>query len=875
MWRGPFRIGRAPLVLALAAHAAAAPQAATHLASKPLIECDAAELVRAVPDLAGMQFDASQDRLDELLEATGDNLSDMFARPVAASAAEEIHEMRLEDSMAVSGRRENFRYVVRLASDGAHERIDELRMDVNSTSAVHAAPQSDFLVLEHFFEVLHGLLPRYRERMRFRYIGRWNGGGRPADVVAFAQRPETAPVRGPSETGSNTLVQGLYWIDAATQRVLRLRVDLLGRVEGLPLQSLTADVFLAAVNFKYIGGALWLPATATVHARYAGGELHSVHRFSDYRLFGVDVEPGTEQKEKLAGVPSEAASGADDAYESLDRGVSLAREHKTGEAIAALREALRLNPDMPAARYHLAQALRAAGDLAGAEAETRAALVSVPESGPMHNLLGLVLFKRGDTPGAVAEFRKSAELQPNDAVAHFNLGQALETLGDGRAALEQYRAAQTLAPDNADFKARYERLARVNPPGAPEGAATIRVDVRQVLVPVIVTNKEGHHVIGMTQADFRIFEDGVEQKISGFSVEDAGAPGAEPGSANVAEPAAGPAPAVSKPGPVRRTYLICIDTLHSAFANLAHIREALSKMFRNQRGGDSQYSLIAIGTSTQIVQGPTTDPAAVLQAVESKGFQKLYLGTRRASTQDGLRDFRRGLDEVRAACDDRSRQTECQAGRRRLASDAGQIASQERMNNLDFLTQFRSRVQDLTRETGRRTIVLFSDGFQLVPGKEAWELLVAYFPEFSFASLRALERMPDLEPILRLAANHNIPVYTIDSRGLYTSGFYDASNSGGSAHVMPAVLRVMDENATGAGQTLAEIAAATGGTSFQNSNDILNGLQRAFADGRQYYMLAYTPGNSHADGKFRAIAVRVRDRRWTVSAKRGYWAEGN
>ena len=176
---------------------------------------------------------------------------------------------------------------------------------------------------------------------------------------------------------------------------------------------------------------------------------------------------------------------------------------------------------------------------------------------------------------------------------------------------------------------------------------------------------------------------------------------------------------------------------------------------------------------------------------------------------------------------------------------------------ISFLSQFHSAGKRLSRALGRRTIVLISDGFQLVPGKQAFELLVAYFPEFRSMSLRAVDRMPDLEPILRLAANSNIPIYTIDSRGLYTSPFFDASNPGGVARVMPAVLSIMDSKASEAGGTLSEIAAATGGTSFQNSNDILAGLQRAFADGRQYYMLAYVAANSNADGKFHAISVQV------------------
>ena len=76
--------------------------------SKPFVECDRVELVQAVPELAGIQFEPSEDRVDGVLEATGDRLRGMFAKLVGISAAEEIHEMRFEDSMVETSRRETF-----------------------------------------------------------------------------------------------------------------------------------------------------------------------------------------------------------------------------------------------------------------------------------------------------------------------------------------------------------------------------------------------------------------------------------------------------------------------------------------------------------------------------------------------------------------------------------------------------------------------------------------------------------------------------------------------------------------------------------------------------------------------------------------------
>jgi VWFA-related protein len=825
------------------------------------VDSNSAELSHAVPELAGLKLDPSSDpgpdRLDALLRATGQNLAGMLAKFPEISAAEDIHEMRFESGMAAASRRETFRYRAGLLPNAAPGQLDEFRLDPNTNSPPPLSAKSDFVVFGHFIDLLNYMLPQNRAQLRFRYVGR---AGNDVVVVAFAQLPGAAQLRSHVESatpGRSAPVQGLAWIDASTQHILRLRLDLLEPIEGLPLKSFSTDI--ALVNFESMGSAFWLPSKVTVHARYVGLELHTVHRFSGYSL----------QTGNTPGRNTPNATG-DDAWELLDKGIVLTKENKPADAIAVLRQALSLNPEMPTAHFHLANAMRETGDFSGAEAEVRETLKSTPDSGPAHNFLAILLFKRGELPGAVAEFRASAELQPKDAIAHFNLAEALQKQGDTKAALDEYRTAHELAPDNPRFKATVERLASIA--NNPAAETTFKVNVRQVLVPVIVTDKEGHHVTGLTQPDFTVFEDGVEQKLSGFSVENVGVAPPSPTPAAISEPEPAAA-ATAKPArtPARRTYLICVDSLHAEFANLVHVRQALTKLFTAEQAGDSQYIVVALGRSIKVVQNTSSNPSDVLQALDPKRFQSIYLGSAKASQQIGMAAFRRTLDEIRAACD--AHDPACMR-KATLPSEANALEAQERQDNIAFLTQFRSLVEQLSHGAGRRTIILISDGFGAVPGKEAYELLIAYFPEFRSLSLRTVDRISELQPVLRLAANSNIPIYTIDSRGLYTSGYFSAANpGGGNGSRMPAILSAMNTSESDAGEVLTEIAAATGGTAFHNSNDLLNGLQRAFADGRSYYMLAYIPSNSKADGKFRAIAVRLRDSKMMVSAKKGYWPE--
>jgi hypothetical protein len=93
------------------------------------------------------------------------------------------------------------------------------------------------------------------------------------------------------------------------------------------------------------------------------------------------------------------------------------------------------------------------------------------------------------------------------------------------------------------------------------GQTTIQADVKQVLVPVVVTDKAGHHVTGMRASDFHIAEDGVSQDIVSLST--ATSPNELLTARDDRSLAAGKAASASDPASSssspKRTYLTCID----------------------------------------------------------------------------------------------------------------------------------------------------------------------------------------------------------------------------------------------------------------------------------------------------------------------------
>jgi Flp pilus assembly protein TadD len=121
------------------------------------------------------------------------------------------------------------------------------------------------------------------------------------------------------------------------------------------------------------------------------------------------------------------------------------------EAAAALREAIRLQPDFAGAHTTLAAVLRQMGDTSGATTESRLgeeigkeknseqAATFATNSGK--RLLGV-----GDVDGAISQFRSAIKLTPNSAQAHYQLGVALQRKGEKNAAEQEFQKAANLDP---------------------------------------------------------------------------------------------------------------------------------------------------------------------------------------------------------------------------------------------------------------------------------------------------------------------------------------------------------------------------------------------------------------------------------------------
>ncbi len=247
------------------------------------------------------------------------------------------------------------------------------------------------------------------------------------------------------------------------------------------------------------------------------------------------------------------------------------------------------------------------------------------------------------------------------------------------------------------------------------------------------------------------------------------------------------------------------------------------------------------GTASEVVSGATTPTvtAASPQGMAAAGQEASREGSELARLAVGLRIQRAFLN-------------------------MGSFVQEREARGV--LTAIRAIAQGMEGIEGRKTLVLFSQGFVIGPHVE-----------------RALERT------ISAANRANLAVYAIDSQGLVTKEaapgeeLYSIGATQGSGNAISGRRidatggrslfdRAKEVGSDARDSALRFVSVSTGGFAIRNTNDLHIGLQRIDQDIRSYYLLTYRPSNQDFDGTFREVTVRVRRPGLKVRHRTGYLA---
>jgi superkiller protein 3 len=138
-----------------------------------------------------------------------------------------------------------------------------------------------------------------------------------------------------------------------------------------------------------------------------------------------------------------------DALAHDNLGKALQDHGELAEAITEYKKAIELTADDDVAHSNLGKALQDQGKLAEAIIEYKKAIQLNADDAHAHNNLGKALHHEGKLPEAITEYKNAIQLKPDDALAHHNLGKALQDQGLIAEAIIEYKKAIQLKPDDA------------------------------------------------------------------------------------------------------------------------------------------------------------------------------------------------------------------------------------------------------------------------------------------------------------------------------------------------------------------------------------------------------------------------------------------
>lgn len=249
-----------------------------------------------------------------------------------------------------------------------------------------------------------------------------------------------------------------------------------------------------------------------------------------------------------------------------------------------------------------------------------------------------------------------------------------------------------------------------------------------------------------------------------------------------------------------------------SFESMHVVRELLKKFVDEQMQPGDLVAIIRTGAGMGALQQFTADKRQLYAAIERMRLNLMGCGNIGAFKPMASAPFAGagglGAAEMRAFV-------------------AASATSREEMFTTGTLGAISLIVRGLRDLPGRKSVVLLSDGIALFKSRD---------PQGNFRILEAVRRIVDL------ANRASVVVYTIDARGLQTTGLTPADST--AFNTSAEVAQTVSDRGAHLFESqggLNYLANQTGGFFVRNTNNMSDGVSRVLDDQKGYYLLGYIP----------------------------------
>jgi VWFA-related protein len=163
--------------------------------------------------------------------------------------------------------------------------------------------------------------------------------------------------------------------------------------------------------------------------------------------------------------------------------------------------------------------------------------------------------------------------------------------------------------------------------------------------------------------------------------------------------------------------------------------------------------------------------------------------------------------------------------------------SREALNDFDTMRQIAIYLGQIP---GRKNVIWFSGGSSLFLRPDA--------------SGVAFENSAEWRHLYDELERERIAVYPVDARGLTVTDLPGMTEQ----HIV-----------------MADVASATGGLAFYNTNGMIESAKQVLNNGSSFYTLTYSPRNFQIDNKWHKVHVTLDGEPYHLSYRSGYFADGN